>query len=117
MTDKQKENRKPRVLITLPEGVIEKLDRYADSMGDKQASAAAYLLQSRLDELEREGRIPQSNTVTILENDFELIKIFIGVLAGDRRERFGIDYKRLGELLDIDAEKLSNLVTNTDKKS
>lgn len=60
-------------------------------MGDKQASAAADLLQSRLDELEREGRIPESNTVTISKDDFEPIKIFIGLLTGDRRERFWSD--------------------------
>jgi hypothetical protein len=113
-----KEERSPRVTVSLPEGSIDKLDRYAGVMKTKQASAAAYLLQTKLDEMERAGEIPRQNDSRISQEDFEQFKEFVSLLLGDaqgaakgeRTERvLGVNFVVLGELLGVEAERLSEL--------
>lgn len=104
-----KEERSPRVTVSLPEGSIDKLDRYANVMKTKQASAAAYLLQSKLDEMERNGEIPRQNLAGISEEEFNQFKEFISLLLGDRTERNGVSFVLLGQLLGLEAERISEL--------
>jgi len=104
-----KEERSPRVTVTLPEGSIDKLDRYAGAMKTKQASAAAYLLQVKLDDMEREGEIPQKQLAKLTEQDFEQIKDFTSLLLGDHIERNRVSFALLGRLLEVEPERLSEL--------
>ncbi|MBA3920418.1 MAG: hypothetical protein H0X31_01395 [Nostocaceae cyanobacterium] len=104
-----KDERSPRVTVTLPEGSIDKLDRYAGAIKAKQASAAAYLLQVKLDEMEKTGEIPQQKLAGLTEQEFEQFKEFISLLLGDRTERNAVSFSLLGQLLKVEPERLSEL--------
>ena len=48
-----------RIHVTLPDGVYQKLEAWADADARPVANLAAYLLQRVLEEAEEEGKIPE----------------------------------------------------------
>lgn len=48
-----------RIHVTLPQGVFQKLEGWADSEGRPVANLAAYLLQKTIEEAEVQGKIPE----------------------------------------------------------
>ncbi len=48
-----------RIHVTLPDGIYQKLEGWADSEGRPVANLAAYLLQKNIEEAEDQGKIPK----------------------------------------------------------
>ena len=52
-----------RIHVTLPDGVFQKLEGWADSEGRPVANLAAYLLQKTIEEAEEQGKIPEPKPI------------------------------------------------------
>ena len=70
--------RNPRINVGLPDGILGKLKRYAQSRTDNPSAVAAYLLTRILDDLEEQGKIPPQPPSDI--TDTEALELLIGFL-------------------------------------
>ncbi len=108
---KPEEKRSNRISVSLDDGTVDLLFRYAKGVkNSKPATVAAYLLASRLDDLNQMGEIPENPDMVEMEaQDFSQIVEYIKLLLGDRTSRQGISFVLLGEILEIDPQRLQNL--------
>ncbi len=61
-TDLNQEAVSKRIHVTLPDGIFQKLEAWADAEARPVANLAAYLLQKSLEEAEDQGKVPKQQT-------------------------------------------------------
>lgn len=101
-----KENKVKRINIGVPDFYLRLLDKYAIKIGQAQAPAAAYLLQSKLDELNKAGE---------LDTPTEVFADFLDVLAGEK-ELSEVNLKQLSKVSGKAVEELEALVSSAKTK-
>lgn len=107
MPQQSPESRKhkiPRINLALPQAFLSRLNAYAEKSGMKPASGASYLLQSKLDELAKDGFFDESD-------DLRYVKEFVESLLGDR-DSSKVDFEQCGRVLSIEPSRLQELYEN-----
>ena len=99
-----RKHKNPRINHALPQAILSRLNAYAEKSGMKPASGASYLLQSKLDELAKDGFFDESD-------DLRYVKEFIESLLGDR-DSSRVDFEQCGRVLGIEPSRLQKLYEN-----
>lgn len=100
-------NKMKRINVGVPDYYLRLLDKYALKIGQAQAPAASYLLQSKLDELNKAGE---------LDVPSEIFADFLDVLAG-KKELSEIDLKQLSKVSGKPLKELEALVVSAANKN
>lgn len=94
-----------RINIGLPRGVLEKLERYANSRGSKVASDATYLLTRLLDDMDAEGKIPEASPEELsAEESLDILVGFLNSLV-DEGNHNGYSLAEVAEILGREDDK------------
>ncbi len=95
---------RPRINIAIAAGVLEKLERYAESIGSKVAIEASRLLTNSIDELEQSGLIPPPPPPQQNEEQLALLKDFLNVLL-DTNGHNGFSLAEIADMLGRDNDR------------
>jgi DNA-directed RNA polymerase specialized sigma24 family protein len=108
----ERSSRPPRINIGLPDGIVDKLERYAKSRKSKAATEATYLLTRVLDDLDDQGKIPHDDQEKVLhkgnglstQEALELLKGFLNSLI-DTASHDGYSLAEIAEILERDSDR------------
>ena len=100
-----------RYYVTLPEALGDALERWAQALGDKPASLAAFIVQKAIREAQERGEIPPVESDEVKE----LSHRFLSSLASGSRLPNG-EMAVLAYLLNVKAELLIELCDHTLKQ-
>lgn len=94
---KQQRTTSPRVQVSLAKGVYDTLVAYAEQNGFNLSTACSYLIQSKLEDLQREGLLE-------IKPDKALEKLLEAMLSGVPEK--DIDFQKIGKALNRDPKEL-----------